>query len=83
MRRFFIVSAARELNLVFPSLSATAITLKNMHTAVDGASLAKQKMRTLAWAFSWAVTARVVSQYAVGVLWVCLSVSYSRIDSYS
>lgn len=70
VRKFFIFQVARELNLVFPSSSATAITISSMHLAAGGSQLARQKMVALALAFIFALVLRVVSQYAPGVLWV-------------
>ncbi|KAM5442932.1 hypothetical protein MferCBS31731_001804 [Microsporum ferrugineum] len=69
LRKFFIFQVARELNLVFPSSSATAITISSMHLAAGGSQLARQKMVALALAFIFALVLRVVSQYAPGVLW--------------
>lgn len=40
-----------------------------MHQAVTGEAIAKMKMIGLSWAFSAALLLRVVSQYAVGILW--------------
>lgn len=45
-----------------------------MHLAASGAYEARQKMRTLAYSFIFAMLLRVVSQYAIGILWVCLAV---------
>lgn len=70
MRKFFIFQVAKELNLVFPSSSATAITISGMHLAAGGSRLARQKMVALAFAFAFALVLRVMSQYAPGILWV-------------
>ena len=69
LRKFFIIYVARELRLVFPTPSATAMTIRSMHAAATGASLAKLKMKALSYAFSGALLLRVVSQYATGILW--------------
>ncbi|PGH05441.1 hypothetical protein GX51_02965 [Blastomyces parvus] len=69
LRNFFLVQVARELNLIFPSSSATAITIRSMHQAASGASMARQKLAALLYAFTFAVILRVASQYAIGVLW--------------
>ncbi|KLJ06714.1 hypothetical protein EMPG_17791 [Blastomyces silverae] len=69
LRNFFLVQVARELNLIFPSSSATAITIRSMHQAASGASMARQKLAALLYAFIFAVILRVASQYAIGVLW--------------
>lgn len=40
-----------------------------MHRAVTGEKMAKLKMRALSVAFGGACVLRVVSQYAIGILW--------------
>lgn len=79
VRRFFIFQVARELHLVFPSSSATAITISSMHLAAGGSLEARHKMKALAYAFVIAMCLRVVSQYAPGVLWVSSSLC-SRLE---
>ncbi|EEH19220.1 hypothetical protein PABG_01539 [Paracoccidioides brasiliensis Pb03] len=69
LRNFFLVQVARELNLIFPSSSATAITIRSMHQAASGASMARQKLAALLYAFVFAVFLRIASQYAIGILW--------------
>ncbi len=69
VRKFFIIYVARELCLVFPTGTATAMTIRSMHAAVGGAQAAKKKTKALAYAFGGAFVLRVVSQYATGILW--------------
>ncbi|OCK81683.1 oligopeptide transporter [Lepidopterella palustris CBS 459.81] len=69
MRKFFIVYVARELRLIFPTPSATAMTIRSMHQAVTGEKIAKLKMKALSSAFAIALVLRVASQYAIGILW--------------
>lgn len=69
LRKFFIIYVARELRLIFPTPSATAMTIRSMHQAVTGAAIAKMKMKGLSIAFAAALIVRVVSQYALGILW--------------
>ncbi|KFY67734.1 hypothetical protein V496_01434 [Pseudogymnoascus sp. VKM F-4515 (FW-2607)] len=69
LRSFFVIHAARELQLIFPSSYATATTIRSIHLAVDGADMAKQKMRALSYGFGYAMICRVLSQFAVGILW--------------
>lgn len=38
LRKFFIINAARELNLVFPSATATAMAIRSMHAVGSGAA---------------------------------------------
>lgn len=40
-----------------------------MHDAVTGAQMAKMKVKALGFAFAFGFGLRVISQYAVGVLW--------------
>jgi OPT family oligopeptide transporter len=69
LRKFFIIYVARELRLVFPTPTATAMTIRSMHEAVGGEALAKKKTKALSIAFAAALVLRVVSQYAIGILW--------------
>jgi uncharacterized oligopeptide transporter (OPT) family protein len=69
LRKFFIIYVARELQLVFPTASATALTIRSMHDAIRGEAIGKMKMRAMGWAFTAALTLRVASQYALGILW--------------
>ncbi|USW50572.1 Putative oligopeptide transporter, OPT superfamily [Septoria linicola] len=69
LRKFFIIYVARELKLIFPTPSATAMTIRAMHMASTGEAIAKLKMRALSYAFSGAIILRVASQYATGILW--------------
>lgn len=66
LRKFFIIYIAREMKLVFPTSSATALTIRSMHDAVRGQNVGKKKMRALGIAFGFAFILRVVSQYALG-----------------
>ena len=71
VRKFFILLVARESHLIFPTPSATAITIRDMHQAAnDGSFVLRRKMRFLSLAFAFAAALRVLSQYAVGILWV-------------
>ncbi|KAF2139769.1 uncharacterized protein K452DRAFT_275283 [Aplosporella prunicola CBS 121167] len=69
LRAFFIKSVGRELGLVFPSSSATAATIRGMHMGSTGQVAAKRKTRVLAVVFSVSAGLRVVSEYAIGILW--------------
>jgi len=69
LRGFFIRDVARELNLIFPSSTATAITIRSMHSAASGAKTGRGRMKGILLAFAAAMMLRIVSQYAVGVFW--------------
>ncbi|KOS18185.1 Metal-nicotianamine transporter YSL2 [Escovopsis weberi] len=68
LRKFFIINVARELNLVFPTPTATAMTIRSMHAVGSGAGDAMKKVKALGIAFTGALTHIVVSQYADGIL---------------
>ncbi|KAJ5801824.1 uncharacterized protein N7518_003892 [Penicillium psychrosexuale] len=59
LRKFFIEKkSARDLNLIFPSSTVTALTIRNMHSATDHAATAVQQMRVTLWAFCGAAGLR-------------------------
>ncbi|KAL0938504.1 oligopeptide transporter [Colletotrichum truncatum] len=68
LRKFFIINVARELNLVFPSPTAAALTIRSMHAVGSGAAEAIKKIKTLGYCFIGALVHIVVSQYADGIL---------------
>lgn len=68
LRKFFIINVARELNLVFPTPTATALTIRSMHAVGSGAADAVKKIKTLGYTFVGALVHIVVSQYADGIL---------------
>jgi hypothetical protein len=70
VRKYFIVHMARELNLIFPTATATAMSIRGMH-AIGGnaARNATKKGRALVIALFAAIVLRVVSLYAPGILW--------------
>ncbi|KAK2601787.1 hypothetical protein QQS21_004671 [Conoideocrella luteorostrata] len=68
LRKFFIINVARELNLVFPTPTATALAIRSMHAVGSGASDAAKKIKALGYTFIGALTHIVVSQYANGIL---------------
>ncbi|UPX18778.1 uncharacterized protein EKO05_0009069 [Ascochyta rabiei] len=70
VRKFFIQNVARELNLVFPTAMATAVTIRNMHAAASGTKIAGRRMKYALISFLVAMTHSVVSQYAKGILLV-------------
>lgn len=68
LRKFFIINVARELHLVFPTPTATALTIRSMHAVGTGAQDAFRKIKALGGAFIGALTLIVCSQYADGIL---------------
>lgn len=68
LRKFFIINVARELNLIFPTPTATAICIRSMHAVSGGAADAVRKVKALGFTFLGAFTHIVVSQYADGIL---------------
>ncbi|KAL3446422.1 OPT oligopeptide transporter protein-domain-containing protein [Aspergillus insuetus] len=69
VRNFFLVLVAHELDLRFPSSTATATTIRSMHQAVEGGIKARRKLRVMVIAFVAALILRAASQYAIGILW--------------
>ncbi|TKX22412.1 oligopeptide transporter-like protein 1 [Elsinoe australis] len=69
LRKFFIINVARELRLMFPTSTATAMTIRSMHAAGGGGAEAMKKLKALGIAFGAAIVQRVASYYAVGILY--------------
>ncbi|RYP51802.1 hypothetical protein DL768_002949 [Monosporascus sp. mg162] len=69
LRKFFIVNVARDLRLIFPTATATAFTIRSMHAIGSGAQEAMKKIKALGISFVFAFVLRVVSDYALGILW--------------
>ncbi|GKT59571.1 oligopeptide transporter [Colletotrichum tofieldiae] len=57
LRKFFIIRTARELKLMFPTSTATALTIRSMHAGALG------------YAFGACIVHRVASYYAIGILY--------------
>lgn len=68
LRKFFVINVARELNLVFPSPTATAMAIRSMHAIGSGAADAMKKIKALGFSFLGAFLHIIVSQYADGIL---------------
>ncbi|POR31165.1 Oligopeptide transporter [Tolypocladium paradoxum] len=68
LRKFFIINVARELNMVFPTPTATAMAIRSMHAVGSGAADAMKKIKALGYCFVGAFLHIVVSQYADGIL---------------
>ncbi|KAI6927901.1 oligopeptide transporter [Hortaea werneckii] len=69
LRKFFIIQVSRELRLIYPSSTATAMTIRSMHAFGTGSLEAMKKLKALLWTFGLAIGHRVVSYYAVGLLY--------------
>lgn len=69
LRKFFIINVARDLRLIFPTATATAFTIRSMHAVGSGAEEAIKKIKALGISFVSAFVLRVVSDYALGILW--------------
>ncbi|KZT55061.1 OPT superfamily oligopeptide transporter, partial [Calocera cornea HHB12733] len=65
LRRLYIL----KLKLVFPSSVAAAFTIRSLHVGKNAAKVAMKKTWTLVIAFLIAITWRVVSEYAPGIMW--------------
>ncbi|KAL3958202.1 hypothetical protein ACCO45_006364 [Purpureocillium lilacinum] len=65
LRKFFIINVARELNMVFPTPTATALAIRSMHAVGSGAADAMKKIKALGYSFVGAFVHIVVSQVAL------------------
>lgn len=68
LRKFFVINVARELNLVFPSPTATAVAIRSMHAVGSGAADAMKKIKAIGFSFVGAFLHIILSQYADGIL---------------
>ncbi|SPO05120.1 related to permeases - unknown function [Cephalotrichum gorgonifer] len=68
LRKFFIINVARDLNLVFPTPTATAVTIRSMHAVGSGAADAIKKIKILGYCFIGAMAHTITSNYAVGIM---------------
>ncbi|KXX76808.1 Metal-nicotianamine transporter YSL2 [Madurella mycetomatis] len=69
LRKFFIIQVARELKLMFPTPTAVALTIRSMHAGAAGSIDAVKKLKCLMISFVGAFIHRVVSYYALGILY--------------
>lgn len=65
LRRMFILRLARQLSLYFPLETASAITIRALHSASGGASGAKEKLKMISYSFSASLVWSVASSYAL------------------
>jgi uncharacterized oligopeptide transporter (OPT) family protein len=65
LRKLYIL----KLKLVFPSAVAAAHTIRSLHVGKNAEANARKKTNALIIAFCSAITLRVVSEYAPGILW--------------
>ena len=65
LRKFYIL----KQKLVFPSAVAAAHTIRSLHVGRNAEANARKKTKALIITFICAITLRVVSEYAPGVLW--------------
>jgi len=69
LRKFFIIQVARELKLMFPTATAVGLTIRSMHAGAAGSIEAMKKLKGLIYAFMFALIHRIVSYYAIGILY--------------
>ncbi|KZO98101.1 OPT oligopeptide transporter [Calocera viscosa TUFC12733] len=65
LRRLYVC----KLKLKFPSGIAAAFTIRSLHVGKNAAAMARKKTFVLIYTFCAAITLRVVSEYAPGILW--------------
>ncbi|RSL79432.1 hypothetical protein CEP52_017526 [Fusarium oligoseptatum] len=68
LRKIFVLEFGRELDLVFPSAAAVAISIRQLHLGAKDSSL-RQSAIGLVSSFSAATVWTVGSSYARGILW--------------
>ncbi|KAK3393913.1 OPT oligopeptide transporter protein-domain-containing protein [Podospora didyma] len=69
LRKFFIIQVARELKLMFPTPTAVGLTIRAMHAGAAGSLEAIKKLKCLGLSFGASFVHRIVSYYAVGILY--------------
>jgi OPT family oligopeptide transporter len=65
LRKFYIL----KQKLLFPSAVAAAYTIRSLHVGKNAEANARKKTKALIFSFCGAITLRVVSEYAPGMLW--------------
>lgn len=65
LRKFYIL----KQKLPFPSSTAAAVAIHSLHSGKNAEANARKKTMALAIAFASAITFKVVSEYAPGILW--------------
>jgi uncharacterized oligopeptide transporter (OPT) family protein len=65
LRKFYIL----KQKLLFPSAVAAAYTIRSLHVGKNAEANARKKTKALIYAFAFAITLRVVSEYAPGIFW--------------
>ncbi|GKT66738.1 oligopeptide transporter [Colletotrichum tofieldiae] len=70
LRSLFILKLARPLNLTFPLGTASAITIKTLHSKSEGAQAAtRRSLVSISIAFGMSLVWTVASSYAPGILY--------------
>lgn len=64
LRRWYVL----KLKLVFPSPTATALTIRSLHIGKKGWEVAKKKVKGLGISFIGSLAYKVISGYAPGIL---------------
>ncbi|KAH6957810.1 OPT oligopeptide transporter protein-domain-containing protein [Ilyonectria sp. MPI-CAGE-AT-0026] len=68
-RKVFILRLARQLSLYFPMGSASAITIRALHSGTDGTTQAKDNVRGITITFCISCVWSVATSYAPGILY--------------
>jgi hypothetical protein len=69
LRKYFIIKTARELKLIFPTPSATAMVIRSMHATGQGGLDAIKKLKALMISFFGSLIWRVASYYCIGIMY--------------
>ncbi|WYZ33756.1 hypothetical protein EsH8_I_000032 [Colletotrichum jinshuiense] len=69
LRSLFILKLARTLNLTFPMGTASAITIRALHSKSEGNQTSRQNLVSMSIAFTASLIWAVASSYAPGILY--------------
>ncbi|RPA85009.1 OPT superfamily oligopeptide transporter [Ascobolus immersus RN42] len=70
LRKYFLVDMARELHAIFPTATATALSIRGLHSVgADSKRKASKMARGLLIALFGSIVFKIVAPYAPGILW--------------
>ncbi|KAI8712159.1 hypothetical protein NCS52_01313400 [Fusarium sp. LHS14.1] len=69
LRSLFVLRLARQLSLYFPLGTASAITIRALHSAKEGSTQARDNIKIISWSFSFSLIWSVCTSYAPGILY--------------
>ena len=69
LRKLFILRQARQLSLIFPLGTASAVTIRALHMSGDGVDRARANVRAISASFGACFIWSVATSYAPGILY--------------